>query len=65
MTAGGFGSAKIDEGACMHSLQVSLHPQVVGGLCWCITSSGADIDVDILFQVCEEENEEVGLLWGF
>jgi hypothetical protein len=30
--------------------------QVVGGLCWCITSSGEDIDVDILFQ----ENSTIG-----
>eukprot|EP01035_Chromulina_nebulosa_P038041 gene38041-51374_t len=30
--------------------------RVVGGLCWCITSSGADVDVDILFQ----ENSSIG-----
>ena len=30
--------------------------KVVGGLCWCITSSGADVDVDILFQ----ENSTIG-----
>lgn len=30
--------------------------KVVGGLCWCITSSGEDVDVDILFQ----ENSTIG-----
>ena len=30
--------------------------KVVGGLCWCITSTGEDIDVDILFQ----ENSTIG-----
>lgn len=30
--------------------------KVVGGLCWLITSSGADVDVDILFQ----ENSTIG-----
>jgi hypothetical protein len=30
--------------------------KVVGGLCWCLTSSGEDIDVDILFQ----ENSTIG-----
>ncbi len=30
--------------------------KVVGGLCWCITSSGEDIDVDILFT----ENSTIG-----
>ena len=30
--------------------------KVVGGLCWCITSIGIDVDVDILFQ----ENSTIG-----
>lgn len=30
--------------------------KVVGGLCWCITVSGEDVDVDILFQ----ENSTIG-----
>jgi hypothetical protein len=30
--------------------------KVVGGLCWCITSSGEDVDVDILFT----ENSTIG-----
>ncbi|CAE7440423.1 CCDC93, partial [Symbiodinium microadriaticum] len=30
--------------------------KVVGGLCWCIISSGEDVDVDILFQ----ENSTIG-----
>lgn len=30
--------------------------KVVGGLCWCITSSGEEVDVDILFQ----ENSTIG-----
>jgi hypothetical protein len=30
--------------------------KVVGGLCWCITSTGEDVDVDILFQ----ENSTIG-----
>lgn len=30
--------------------------KAVGGLCWAITSSGADVDVDILFQ----ENSTIG-----
>lgn len=30
--------------------------KVVGGLCWCITLSGEDVDVDILFQ----ENSTIG-----
>jgi hypothetical protein len=30
--------------------------KVVGGLCWCITNSGEDVDVDILFQ----ENSTIG-----
>jgi hypothetical protein len=30
--------------------------KVVGGLCWCITSSGESVDVDILFQ----ENSSIG-----
>ena len=30
--------------------------KVVGGLCWCITSSGESVDVDILFQ----ENSTIG-----
>eukprot|EP01031_Cornospumella_fuschlensis_P048417 gene48417-59293_t len=30
--------------------------KVVGGLCWCITSSGESVDVDILFQ----ENLTIG-----
>ena len=30
--------------------------KVVGGLCWCITSIGMDVDVDILFQ----ENSTIG-----
>lgn len=30
--------------------------KVVGGLCWCITMSGEDVDVDILFQ----ENSTIG-----
>jgi hypothetical protein len=30
--------------------------KVVGGLCWCITSSGEDVDVDILFR----ENSTIG-----
>lgn len=30
--------------------------KVIGGLCWCITSSGDDVDVDILFQ----ENSTIG-----
>ena len=29
---------------------LSSFDKVVGGLCWCITSSGEDVDVDILFQ---------------
>ena len=35
---------------------LSAFDKVVGGLCWCITSSGEDIDVDILFQ----ENSTIG-----
>ena len=30
--------------------------KAVGGLCWCITSSGVQVDVDILF----EENSSIG-----
>jgi hypothetical protein len=30
--------------------------KVVGGLCWCMTSSGEDVDIDILFQ----ENLSIG-----
>lgn len=30
--------------------------KVVGGLCWCITHIGIDVDVDILFQ----ENSTIG-----
>jgi hypothetical protein len=30
--------------------------KVVGGLCWCITSSGESVDIDILFQ----ENSSIG-----
>ena len=40
--------------ARIHSL--SEFDKVVGGLCWCITNSGEDVDVDILFQ----ENSTIG-----
>lgn len=40
--------------ARIHTL--SAFDKVVGGLCWCITSSGEDVDVDILFQ----ENSTIG-----
>jgi hypothetical protein len=40
--------------ARIHSL--SDFDKVVGGLCWCITLSGEDVDVDILFQ----ENSTIG-----
>lgn len=32
------------------SKSLSEFDKVVGGLCWCITSIGIDVDVDILFQ---------------
>lgn len=32
------------------SESLSEFDKVVGGLCWCITSIGIDVDVDILFQ---------------
>ena len=35
---------------------LSAFDKVVGGLCWCITSIGIDVDVDILFQ----ENSTIG-----
>lgn len=35
---------------------LSAFDKVVGGLCWCITSIGIDVDVDILFQ----ENSSIG-----
>jgi len=36
--------------------QLSEFDKVVGGLCWCIVSSGEEVDVDILFQ----ENSTIG-----
>ena len=35
---------------------LSLFDRVIGGLCWCITSSGVAVDVDILFR----ENMDIG-----
>ena len=36
--------------------KLSEFDKVIGGMCWCITSSGEDVDVDILFQ----ENSTIG-----
>ena len=36
--------------------KLSLFDRVIGGLCWCITSSGVAVDVDILFR----ENMDIG-----
>ena len=36
--------------------KLSLFDRVIGGLCWCVTSSGVAVDVDILFR----ENMDIG-----